>query len=140
MNTKTDRLEAERAAQDAALTASADAPLAQRNYQALYGALDRLGVPALPADFAKRVVSRIADLDEQAGVERWLLRTLGIALGVGVLLFAGGAIADTVGQLSTALRSTSAAVPWGMLTATAATLGAAAGLDGFLSSERKPTA
>lgn len=136
MNTKIDRQNAEIAAQDAALTASADAPLAQRNYRALYGALDRVGVPALPADFAQRVVARIADLDEQAGVERWLLRILGIALAVGVLLFAGGALADTFGQISTALRANSS-IPWGMLTATAATLGAAAGLDGFLSTDRK---
>lgn len=132
-----DRLAAERAAQDAALTAAADAALPQRNYRALYGALDRIGVPALPADFAQRVAARIADLDEQADVERWLLRVLGIALGVGVLLFAGQAIADDVRQLSAALQASNASIPWGMLTATAATLGVAAGLDGFLSSDRR---
>jgi hypothetical protein len=132
-----DRLAAERAAQDAALTAAADAALPQRNYRALYGALDRIGVPALPADFAQRVAARIADLDEQADVERWLLRLLGIALGVGVLLFAGQALADNARQLASALHASNASVPWSMITATAVTLGMAAGLDGFLSSGRR---
>ncbi|MBK8284707.1 MAG: hypothetical protein IPK97_07315 [Ahniella sp.] len=104
------------AAQQAALShAGKSGTCAERDYRSIYAGIIAAPLPALPNDFAVRVLARIENLAESAGPERWLMWILGLAMAVGSVVFAGPMLFESLGPLAQRFDS-----PWPVMAAAVA--------------------
>jgi hypothetical protein len=105
------------------LPASGDPAL--DSYRLVIRALKQPPAAQLPADFAKRVATRISFSEERSSLEDWLTTGLMLILAVTGLFYLRPVMANVLGQLHFQLPT----LPWPLLAAAVASVALAWALD-----------